>query len=228
MSWLSTLRRLRAVLADGNNAALGDIAVLKSDLVGVDVVPRLRPLLDPVRGYLPSIDLDALAALPGNTFGHAYAEFVRTHDLSLFVVTDAVDAEMRRRNAFGIRYAVTHDMFHVLLGFGPDWPGEMGVLAFAVGQGYTRAQVFAAAFAWLIYPFRCGFNVGALLRAWRRGYGLGAQAPFLLGLRLEERFGEDLMALRRELSLDDASTGSGLLASGAAPGMPGSAAIARR
>lgn len=202
MSSLDTYRRLRALLAQGSAAPLGDIAVLKSDLAGVDVIPPLRPLLEPVRGYTPTIDLDALAALPPNTFGHAYATFMKRNQLSLFVVSDAIDPAMRRRNAFGIRYAVTHDMFHVLLDYGASWPGEMGVLAFAVAQRYTRAQVIAAVLAWVIYPFRCRFDFGALRRAWRRGYALGARAPFLLGLRLEERFGDDLAALRRELSLD--------------------------
>lgn len=202
MRFLDNLRRIRALLARGGEVPIGDLAVLKTDMTGVDVRPALRPLLEPVRGWLPAIDLDALAALPPNTFGHAYARFMRENGLDPFVVTDAIDAEMRRRNAFGIRYATTHDMFHVLLDYGASWPGEMGVLAFAIGQSYTRAQVLGGVLAWLVYPWRCGFAFGALWRAWRRGLDLGRRAPFLLGVRLEDRFGDDLAAVRRDLSLD--------------------------
>ncbi len=201
MRFFENVRRIRTLLAMGDAAPLADIGVLKTDLVGADVRPALRPLLEPVRGYLPPIDLDALAALPPNTFGHAYARFMRDNGLHPFVLTDAIDPAMRRRNTFGIRYATTHDMFHVLLDYGASWPGEMGVLAFAVGQGYTRAQLLAALIAWIVYPFRCGFDLAALGRAWRRGHELGRHAPFLLGVRLEERFGDDLDTVRRDLSL---------------------------
>ncbi|MFN7145151.1 MAG: Coq4 family protein, partial [Myxococcota bacterium] len=160
MPLFETVRRLRDILARRDTLALGDFAVLKTDLAGVDVRPALRPLLEPVRGWLPPIDLDALAALPPNTFGHAYARFMRANGLAPFTVTDAIDPAMRRRNAFGIRYATTHDMFHVLLDYGASWPGEMGVLAFAIGQGYTRSQLLGGVLAWLIYPFRCRFALG--------------------------------------------------------------------
>jgi ubiquinone biosynthesis protein COQ4 len=199
--FLSSIRRAQELYRAEPEAHLGDIAVLKFDAWGIDVRPPLRPQLEPVRGWLPRIDLQALRALPANTFGAALARFMDEHHLSPFVVTDAIDAPTRARNAYGIRYATTHDMFHVLLGFDTSWPGELGVLAFAVGQGYTANLWLQAAFAWLLYPLWSRGAVRACWQAWRRGLAAGRQAPFLLGVRLEERFGEDLETLRRELSL---------------------------
>jgi ubiquinone biosynthesis protein Coq4 len=179
----------------------GDIAVLKADLWRLDARPALRPRLAEVRGWLPRLELADLLALPAGTFGRAYGEFLRDHRLQPFVLTEAVAPEVVARNAYGIRYATTHDMFHVLLGYGPDWVGEMGVLAFTVGQGYNQLLWAQAVAAWGYYPFLTGFDVGALRRAWRRGYELGRRSPFLLGVRLEDRLAEPLDDVRRSLGL---------------------------
>lgn len=200
MGVVENTRKIRALMGD-IDAHVGDIAVLKADMIRLDARPDLRPRLAPVAGWLPRLDLQRLRALPEGSFGRAYAAFLDANGLSPFVITDAVPPEIVRRNAYGIRYATTHDMFHVLLGFGPDWVGEMGVLAFTVGQGYNRILWLQAAMAWLIYPVRSGLQLRALRDAWRRGYALGRRAPFLLGVRLEDRLGDELHALRRELGL---------------------------
>ena len=174
MGWLNNARKAKALYDADKEAHLGDIAVLKTDMGGVDVREPLRPLLDPVRGWTPAVDLEALAQLPPNTFGYAFAAFMRKNGLSPFVITDAIDDDMRRRNAFGIRYATTHDMFHVLLDFDTSWAGELGVLGFAVGQNYTFAQKIAAALAWLLYPIWSGLQIGSLWRAWSRPSSFGA------------------------------------------------------
>lgn len=199
MRFLRNMRLIRAFMAEDLNAHLGDIALLKMDSVGLDIRPGLREQLAPVRGYAPRLDLPALRRLPPGTFGRAYAQFLDEHGLAPIVLSPAIDAETVARNAYGLRYATTHDMFHVLLGYGPDKVGEMGVLAFTVGQGYHGLLWMQALFAWLIYPFQSGFALKGLLAAWRRGYGLGQRAPCLVGLRLEDRFEADLDALRAEL-----------------------------
>lgn len=194
----ATIRRL---MAEDLDAHVGDIAVLKCDSVGLDARPDLRVHLAPVRGWLPSIDLEALRSLPDGSFGKAYAGFLDAHELSPFRLTSAVPDDVRARNAYGIRYSTTHDMFHVLLGFGPDWVGEMGVLAFTCGQGYNRTLWLQAISAWALYPFWSRFRIGALWAAWKRGYALGRRAPFMLGERLEDRFAEPLEDLRIEYGL---------------------------
>ena len=51
------------------------------------------------------------------------------------------EAELLARNAFSIRYALIHDMVHVLTGFDASWVGEVGVLAFVGGQNYLSEVV---------------------------------------------------------------------------------------
>ena len=202
MSAYSNFKLAIQLYKQDKNAHLGDIAVLKTDIFGADVRPALRPLLEPVRGWVPEIDLKQLAAMAEGSFGRALADFMMAHQLSPFRLTSALTDEVRRRNAFGIRYATTHDMFHVLLGFDTTWAGEIGVLGFAIGQNYSRFQQVGAWLAWLLYPVLSGFRVRSLWRAWRHGRRVGKQAPFLLGVRLEERFDTPLAALRRELNIE--------------------------
>ncbi len=197
---LDSFRRARE-LARQARPPLGDLAVLKMDGLGVDARLEHRAALDPVRGYLPEVDLQALARLPEGTFGRAYATFMSEHGLDPFVLTDAVDDEIRGRNAYGIRVATTHDMLHVLLGFDTSWEGELGVLAFSHGQRWAAYLPIAVLFAWVIYPLRTGLALRRLWRAYDRGLRLGEAAPFVLGVRLEERFAEPLDRVRADLGL---------------------------
>lgn len=203
MSAVANLTLAVRLYREDPGAHLGDVAVLKSDAFGADIREDLRDQLAPVEGYLPDIDLDALGAYPEGSFGHAYAQWMRAHDLDVFRLTDAVSPEMRARQTYGIRYAITHDMFHVLLGFDPSYVGEMGVLAFAHGQGYGRVVTVQVWFAWVFWTVLSGFRLSALREAYRRGRAMGEAAPFLLGMRLEERFAEPLDALRAEFRLTE-------------------------
>jgi ubiquinone biosynthesis protein Coq4 len=180
---------------------LGDGAILKADALGARVSPGVEARLADVRSYLPRIDLDALARLPPGTFGRAYADHMRDHALAPFEVSDDLDPGVLGRNTFAARYAVTHDIFHVLLGFDTRLPGEMGVLAFAVAQGYARAQWVALAFALVLYPLLAPREAGRTFRCFREGWRLGRGARFLLGVRFEERWERPLAELRRELGL---------------------------
>ena len=203
---LSSARLAADLFKADKDRHIADIAVLKSDAMGV----RTRAGLAEKLAALPRLDaaehdLERLSALPEDTFGHANARFMLDNGLSPFVLTDAVAPEIRARNAFVIRYAATHDAFHVLTGFDTSWPGELGVLGFAVGQGYSGFQRFAAVLAFLVYPFWCGFRVGALVRAWRRGYRLGTRARCVLAEPLEAWFDRPLADVRAQLGLLDAS-----------------------
>ena len=107
-----------------------------------------------------------------------------------------------QNNVFALRYAVTHDMFHVLLGFDTSYAGEIGVLAFAGEQKYSRSQIIALWLARLLYPLLAPRQLKAIQASVRRGKLLGRQANFLLNYRFEDRWEESLMSLRKELGLN--------------------------
>jgi len=93
--------------------------------------------------YLPKIldNHDWLRTLPEGSFGRAYLDFMTSEGLTAQGLVDEYDRSGVNRdfghpemNIYGDRSRDTHDMLHVLTGFGRDALGEASVL------GYTHAQ----------------------------------------------------------------------------------------
>lgn len=89
------------------------------------------------RRYLPPIldDHKSLAAMPARSLGRAYLDFMTREGLTAQGLVDEYDASNINRdygnadlNWFGDRMRDTHDMQHVLTGFGRDALGEASVL----------------------------------------------------------------------------------------------------
>ena len=183
------------------NSELGDFALLKADAMGAKVNPAIADKMEEVRGYYPSIDLSELIKLPPGTFGYEYASYMQHNQLQPIIVSSKL-AAIAQNNVFALRYAVTHDMFHVLLGFDTSYAGEIGVLAFAAAQKYSKSQAIALWLARVLYPLLAPRQLKAILANVRRGKLLGQQANFLLNYRFEDRWEESLTKLRKELGLD--------------------------
>jgi ubiquinone biosynthesis protein COQ4 len=198
MTRIQMLRKAAALLS--NPKTMGDGAVLKADAVGARVSPELAEALEPVRGYLPVIELDRLRSLPEGTLGHAYAVYMDQNHLAPIQVS-AEYRYLAERNVFAVRYAVTHDIFHLLLGFDTTLPGEIGVLAFAVAQGYSRVQAISLVLALILYSLRVPWQIGRIVSNVRRGYAMGRRAGFLLARRFEDEWDRELSGLRSELRL---------------------------
>lgn len=201
MRW-SSLRRLVRAIREG--AANGDIALLKSDAFEASASPDCEARIAHLSGYHPPIDLEALRALPDATLGREYARLLDANGFTPFAVTEAIEPEIIARNVFGLRYAVTHDMFHVVTGFDTSWAGEIGVLGFAAAQRYLRAQLYSIPLALVIYILRAPRQARAIVRCLREGWRMGRAAEHLLAQRLEDDFATPVMALRARLHIDDA------------------------
>ncbi len=182
------------------NGAAGDFALLKADALGGRDNPRMLARLERVAGPPPEIDLEQLRGLPQGSFGRAYAEALIGGGLTPLTVSPDLAAVVQR-NRFALRYLVTHDMFHVMLGYDTSLAGEIGVLAFATAQGYGRRMTAALVLATLFYPLCAPHRVRRILAHLGQGWRRGREAVFLLGEPLEERFAEPLDALRREYRL---------------------------
>jgi len=110
-------------------------------------------------------------------------------------------AEIGQNNLFALRYAVTHDMFHVLLDFDTSYAGEIGVLAFAVAQKYSKLQNISLAIAQILYPLLAPRQLKAIFTKIYRGKRMGKQARFLLNYRFEDCWSKPLDSLRQELGI---------------------------
>jgi ubiquinone biosynthesis protein COQ4 len=179
---------------------LGDFAILKADALGSKANPAIESKLKQVVGYYPPIDLEKLSQYPKGSFGREYADHMKANQLKPFNVSPHLD-EIAKRNVFALRYVVTHDIFHVLLGFDTSYAGEIGVLAFAAEQNYSPSLKTGLKLARVLYPLLAPFQIKAIFANVRKGRELGKNAKFLLGVRFEEYWERPLSEVKAELGL---------------------------
>ena len=179
---------------------LGDGAILKADAFGAKANPAIESKLENVVGYHPPIDIETLIQYPKGSLGYEYARHMQENHLKPFNVSPGLE-EIAQRNVFALRYAITHDIFHVLLGFDTSYAGEIGVLAFAQAQNYSPQLNISLALAKIIYPILAPQQVKEIVANIRKGQELGKKAKFLLGVRFEEYWDESLTSVKAELGL---------------------------
>ena len=91
-------------------------------------------------------DRDRLAELPTDSLGRAYLSFVTSEGLSAEGFQRDLEASGGRYGvedgpaaAYARRVTHTHDLFHVVTGYGRDMIGELSLLAFTQRQTKSRA-----------------------------------------------------------------------------------------
>ncbi len=109
--------------------------------------------------------------------------------------------EIAKRNVFALRYAVTHDIFHVLLGFDTSYAGEIGVLAFAAEQNYSSSLKVSLSLATVLYPVVAPSQIKEIFAHLRKGQELGKKAEFLLEFRFEDYWERPLSEVKGMLGL---------------------------
>jgi ubiquinone biosynthesis protein COQ4 len=114
------------------------------------VSPAGRALME-AEPYLPALldDHDRLLAMPEGSVAHAYVAFMRAEGLSAAgLVAESERAGRPRYNDqvqwFGDRLRDTHDLIHVLTGYGRDALGEQCALGFSYGQYRAGVDGFLA------------------------------------------------------------------------------------
>lgn len=197
---LNKLQQIKALFAYKKSENLGDFAILKADLLGAKVEPEVASKLQQVVGYHPNIDLEKLSKYPKGTLGREYADYMRKNNLKPFNVSPELE-DIARQNVLALRYVVTHDIFHLLLGFDTSYAGEIGVYAFAAAQNYSKSLKFSLWLAKLLYTILAPQQNQAIFANVQKGFDLGKKAQFLLGYRFEEHWSEPINELRNRLGL---------------------------
>jgi ubiquinone biosynthesis protein COQ4 len=157
-------------------------------------------------------DREALFAMPEGSFGRTYAEFMQTGQLDaegLVAAERVAEENFARqipinpdRDFFGDRLRDTHDLWHVLTGYGRDQAGEAANLSFTLAQSWNPGIALIVLAGVVIGPKDLTFSWARyLFSAWRRGRRatLMTAAPYerLLPLPLEE--------VRRQLGIQPAN-----------------------
>jgi len=163
-----------------------------ADPRGADLYARRRALDS------RTIDLDALAALPAGTLGHAYATFMRRHGLTPDVF-DGAPADVRDPRASYViqRMRQTHDLWHVATNAETDPAGEIALQAFTFAQVHAPSSAILA----ITGTLRSLRKHPRVLRDVRRLFELGRAAQPLPLFAWEDHWATPLAEVRRLLGL---------------------------
>lgn len=160
--------------------------------------PSLPGLLD---------DHAALRRMPAGSLAHAYCDFMEREGLTAQGLVDEFEAFRQGRDRFddGVQWYVdrmrdTHDLQHVLTGYGRDALGEQCVLAFSYSQQPSLGYLFIA-YAGGVEISRQVNSKAPVLRAIREGQKLGRACPRLVEQSVLQLLPLPLDEVRRHLSI---------------------------
>ncbi|MDM7958487.1 MAG: Coq4 family protein [Synechococcus sp. WH 8007] len=208
---LRSLNNLKLLAAVGRSGGeLGTIADLVDNFLGSpqmeDCIRRFRALpggAELMDGRYPPLEppIAQLQTLPAGTLGREYARLI----LQL-----GYDPEFFRPRPIESdgqwltqRIATTHDIHHVISGFGTERAGETGVLAITAAQIGFPAYVLLTSASQLA-NFRLKLEeFEGISRAAAHGSGMARQAQCLAIARWEEGWEKPIQQWRQELGLVD-------------------------
>lgn len=175
--------------------------------------PRLRRLVEEDPGIvaiatgprMPALPpLSELRVLPAGTLGQAYAAFMDRDGLVPDVLDhghpDTLEGRARRH------LELSHDLWHVVTGFGPDLIGELGLQAFYLAQ-FPAFLSFPALSAGLLHvllyrPEDYRHVMDAIASGWTRG----KEAERLVGYDWHAALSRPLAHVQEELALGGVRT----------------------
>ncbi|MFN5515323.1 MAG: Coq4 family protein [Cyanobacteriota bacterium] len=147
----------------------------------------------------PGYSLEQLADMPQGSLGQVYAQQLTALGLSPESLTDTTPIESDG-DYLRHRLRQTHDIIHVLTGFGVDRDGELGVQAFNLAQNRSPLAVLLI-FGGLLKALQEDAPLDSLLRALSQGFAMGLEGQFVMGSRFEDGWERPLTDWRRELGL---------------------------
>lgn len=170
----------------------GFVARFASDPSGAALL-RERPTIDS-----RSVDFAALAQLPPDTLGGAFARHMKENQLDpdLFQAPPGLPDEAAY---IAKRVRQTHDVWHLLTGYKTDIPGELALQAFYYGLIEMPSALFITVFGTLRYARH--FPSRNLFRMVHEGYRRGKQAAFLPTIKWEDLWTLPLDEVRRRVNI---------------------------
>jgi ubiquinone biosynthesis protein COQ4 len=137
--------------------------------------------------------------LPEGTLGHEYAHQLRSQGLTPDSLIDP-NPITSPQDYVTHRLRETHDIVHVLTGFGVDGLGVLGLQAFNLAQNRSPLAVMLI-FGGMLSALQNDEPHEELLTALSRGFDLGLKAECVIAQKLEEGWDRPLADWRKELQL---------------------------
>ncbi len=160
--------------------------------------PQFRSLVD--EGWRPQpIDLQQLQILPKGSLGRCYADQLINQGITPDTLIDP--SLVTSAQEFVVhRLKETHDIVHVLTGFGIDGASELGLQGFNLAQNRSPLAVMLI-FGGMLSSLQNGESLEPMLKALARGFQMGLEAELVIARKLEDNWERPLLEWRQELRL---------------------------
>lgn len=152
------------------------------------------------RYIAPTPDMEALLKLPENSLGYIYASQMKAANF---------DPEFYRKvrveddyTYIALRIRQTHDIWHILTGFGTDVAGESGLQGFYLAQTRAPLSVGIMAGGILNTLLTCPDDLNRVMSEIGQGYKMGVKAKSFLAQKWEENWETPLSQWREELQVE--------------------------
>jgi len=213
---LRALRLFRELIKDKENTAI--VFDIYESLPSRHFIDQVRALCLSEQGerlraeenFLPELldDHEQLRKLPKGSVAHAYCDFMEAEGLS----AAGLVAESEKNNRpswpdlvqwYGYRSRDTHDLMHVLTGYGRDALGEQCVLLFTHGQSPAHGHLLLGyAGALHIRKITPG-SKAPVFKAVRQAHRTGKGCPSIVAMSIRELLAMDLAEARRRLNIPE-------------------------
>ncbi|WP_095010992.1 Coq4 family protein [Tsuneonella mangrovi] len=157
--------------------------------------------------FLPSIldDHDALRKLPKGSVAHAYVDFMESEGLTAAGLVEESEKSGRPRYGdlmewYGFRQRDTHDLLHVLTGYGRDALGEQCVLLFTHGQSPAPGHLLLG-YAGAANIKKTVKSKAPVFRAVREAHRIGKACPPIAEMSIRELLAMDLADVRKRFGI---------------------------
>jgi ubiquinone biosynthesis protein COQ4 len=181
----------------------------------IDAVLRQTPLAQMSAEYLkaqpgmadlirdrylgPVPDLDKLLTLPTESLGHQFASHLITGGFdSVFYRQIPVEDDV---TYIALRRSQTHDIHHLITGFGTDLPSELGLQAFELAQMRSPLAISLLG-SGIVHTLSQPSDLEHTMHLIHQGWQMGLQAKPLMAQRWEEHWETPIPELRKALNVE--------------------------
>jgi ubiquinone biosynthesis protein COQ4 len=151
------------------------------------------------RRLMKPYDLNELSRLPVGTLGRTYSDHMAKNNLKpdfykkIEIENDATYVMMRMRE--------THDLWHVITGFGTEVTHELGLQAFMYAQIETPLAPILIGARTLVSTFKNPREVIEIFNNISIGWTMGRKAKPLFGMEWDLFWTKPLQEIRTELNI---------------------------
>ena len=214
MSWAAAFRALWRLSRDNDDTtqvfAIVDALRGRSDLHNVERMRKSaigRAILAEHRSLLDVLaNRDRLRRLPEGSLGRAYLAFMERHGITADGLAAAADEGYPEHIAdpdvrtFRDWARDSHDLWHVLTGYGRDPLGELCLLGVLYSQIRNPGTAFIALLGLLQVPFE--YPRAPSIRAVLQGFRIGRRARWMIAQDWELLLARPLDEVRAQLRLE--------------------------